>query len=203
MSLYRGKGGIDMKLVKYLIVAVVGLLLGGTIVYIVSNPQGEVPCSDCTNNENLDKSNAIGDVYFQKVGIDENNPAQLEELISKFGLSERALVKGSAQPGVNNNMYAFIYGEEVIKNIYLYDIDTEKLAALDYNYVEYMATVDNGILVEAALPITEAVVLEVLETESIPASLISFEINDTTYYWVIQFDGAGNKPLIEDIHVVQ
>lgn len=189
-----------MKLLRGLLVLSVGILLGtgGMYYYNEMNDQNDT-ITECF----IDKSNEVAGVYFQKVGIDENNETQIEFLLQYYGLKNRNVIIKESNTISVPNMLAYIYSEKEISNIYLYNIDSEVFASLDYNYIDYMNQTQNPILLAMNLKEDEVLVVKVLETESVPAALLRFDIDDVPYYWVIQYDGRGDRMLIEDIKRVE
>lgn len=185
-----------MKLLKGLLILVLGGLLGAGGMYYYLNVEP-------TQEEVLDQRYEVNGVYFQKIGIDENNTNQLQVALQSYGVEHRTLIEKESNVIAIPNMYTFMYSTKDVNNIYLFDIDSEVFASLDYNYIEYMNQTQNPTLLTMSLKKDEVLVVKVLETESVPATLLRFDIDGVPYYWVIQYDGRGTRMLIEDIHRVE
>ncbi|MGL5977915.1 MAG: hypothetical protein ACRCZJ_02875 [Erysipelotrichaceae bacterium] len=190
-----------MKTLALIVSLFAALCIGalGMYWYLDQTTQVE-PCEVCplcpVVQETLDKTNAIQDMYFQKVAIDAS--VSLEVVLQDFGLSQRSIIHpDSLAPYATH--YAIIYGEEDIKNIELYTLDADILATLDYDFVQYMAQ-QEGVLLVDELQRDQVLVVDVVESEAVPVHLLRFERSDTVYYWVIQYDGKGDRKLIEDIY---
>ncbi|MGL5540625.1 MAG: hypothetical protein ACRDBX_03210 [Erysipelotrichaceae bacterium] len=188
-----------MKFLKYFLVALLSLLLGAGGMYAYyATRNGDDPGQEQCDEEKLDTMNAIGEVYFQKVGITENDSTQLHNLLITYGVNRRDKVEYDSNTG-GNNMYAILYGKTDVTDVAVYNIDPDKAMALEFEWERYIEQNEPETSL-GTISDDQVLVLRVLETESIPVSLITFAIGNQKYYWIIQYDGKGDKKIIEDIH---
>lgn len=89
--------------------------------------------------EELVKDNTIGDAFYLVIDIDPNQEdlqGELLDLADKSGVTNRDVISNMDQK--DGNVLVGLYSDKLLKNIKLYDIDSEKLAAVNNDYATYI-----------------------------------------------------------------
>ncbi len=89
--------------------------------------------------EELVKDNTVGDAFYLVIDIDPNQEdlqGEVLDLADKSGVTNRDVISNMDQK--DGNVLVGLYSDKLLKNIKLYDIDSEKLVAVNNDYATYV-----------------------------------------------------------------
>ena len=89
--------------------------------------------------EKLLKENTAGDAFYLTMDIDsakEDLVGELFDLIAKSGVTNREIISNTDKK--DGNVLVGLYSDKTLKNVKLYDIDSEKLGAANNDYATYV-----------------------------------------------------------------
>ena len=138
--------------------------------------------------EELKKDNTVGNAYYLKKEVKEDAENVQEEmfaLVDEAGIANREIILTNEKS--NGNTLVALYSDETLKNVKLYTIDSDKLAAANNDMATY---------VESSLDGTESV--DIADTvESDVFTVIRCTASETPTQVLVWENEAGEKSYIE------
>ncbi|MDY4077578.1 MAG: hypothetical protein SOY42_02130 [Clostridium sp.] len=104
-----------------------------------STESKEEPSVKVNIPEELSKENTAGDAFYLTMDIDsskEDIVGEVFELVDKSGVTNREIISNTDEK--DGNVLVGLYSDKTLKNVKLYDIDSEKLETTNNDYATYV-----------------------------------------------------------------